>query len=85
MHWFLTWGCRLDVDHNIRVRHFESGDKVQMLIDNIPQTMIDAVKHFPINLPISRATLKNYNLKLEMIMYKVRILSLSCYDHNIWN
>lgn len=34
------------------------------------ETMIDAVKHFPINLPISRATLKSYNLKLEMIMYK---------------
>ena len=38
-------------------------------IDNF-QALIDAVKHFPVNIPVSRTALKNFNLKIEMIMYK---------------
>lgn len=34
------------------------------------QAMIDAVKHLPINIPLTKNALKNVNLKIEMIMYK---------------
>lgn len=34
------------------------------------QVVVDAVKHFPINVPISMSALKSCNLKIEMIMYK---------------
>ena len=28
------------------------------------------MKHFPVNIPVTKSNIKNINLKIEMIMYK---------------